>query len=448
MDNNTMLESDYSDLFNKFSKELEIWSETSEIPHKASQDLKYYFKLRGKRLQKFNLKYNLKLENWGNDQVTSLHKVSSFIDNLPGLNLGKYNIFRNFKTYSEKIIYIYKGKEIFRNIEPITLYQTIYDINKNNNEIGENPYTCPNCGAVSKIKSLQDEGCPYCRTKFVISDLFPKVINFSKRVINFSEAENNASDENNSEKKFKMFIFIPPVVVFIISLTISLFLMAFSEMNKVLLIGLALFISTSLAFLAFFVSVAVLGFALAIYTINQVQPVKNLKRTKSAIAADVEAKTEIDRKLKQYDENFSYEYFEGKCLSLIRNIIFNEDVKNYPPYVGEDIDLRFNNIIDITYGSVIKMVDSYIKDDYIFIKMEVFLNNTYFINEKIQNINESVYIKLKHNMKFKTNMDFSISEVNCRHCGASFNAIEEKNCPFCHNEYKIDEEDWLVTELK
>ncbi|RHW02481.1 hypothetical protein DXA91_00120 [Clostridium sp. OF09-10] len=35
----------------------------------------------------------------------------------------------------------------------------------------------PACGAVSQIKALF-EGCPYCHTRFLMQDLYPKVANF------------------------------------------------------------------------------------------------------------------------------------------------------------------------------------------------------------------------------------------------------------------------------
>lgn len=47
----------------------------------------------------------------------------------------------------------------------------------NNQEDIQTSYVCPNCGAISAVGVLL-EGCPYCHTRFFMSDLFPKVTNY------------------------------------------------------------------------------------------------------------------------------------------------------------------------------------------------------------------------------------------------------------------------------
>ena len=42
---------------------------------------------------------------------------------------------------------------------------------------GDELYCCPNCSAISSVKSLL-AGCPYCGTRFQMTDLFPKVTDF------------------------------------------------------------------------------------------------------------------------------------------------------------------------------------------------------------------------------------------------------------------------------
>ena len=38
-------------------------------------------------------------------------------------------------------------------------------------------YCCPSCGAISTVRELVN-GCPYCKARFLMPDLFPKVTNF------------------------------------------------------------------------------------------------------------------------------------------------------------------------------------------------------------------------------------------------------------------------------
>ena len=47
----------------------------------------------------------------------------------------------------------------------------------NGEDVSEDTYSCPNCGAIATIKEFQD-GCKSCGTSFKMSDLFPKVSNY------------------------------------------------------------------------------------------------------------------------------------------------------------------------------------------------------------------------------------------------------------------------------
>ena len=38
-------------------------------------------------------------------------------------------------------------------------------------------YSCPNCGAVSTVRELLT-GCPFCKTQFLMSELYPKITNY------------------------------------------------------------------------------------------------------------------------------------------------------------------------------------------------------------------------------------------------------------------------------
>lgn len=47
-----------------------------------------------------------------------------------------------------------------------------------NDEWKSERYICPNCNNIVKIEELESEGCSYCGTKFLMSQLYPKVTNY------------------------------------------------------------------------------------------------------------------------------------------------------------------------------------------------------------------------------------------------------------------------------
>lgn len=46
------------------------------------------------------------------------------------------------------------------------------------------------------------------------------------------------------------------------------------------------------------------------------------------------------------------------------------------------------------------------------------------------------------------NPHFSVTKIQCPSCGGSFNAVQNKICPYCGNAYDIALDDWVLSELK
>jgi rubrerythrin len=55
---------------------------------------------------------------------------------------------------------------------------------------------------------------------------------------------------------------------------------------------------------------------------------------------------------------------------------------------------------------------------------------------------------MRKRIKEPTELGFSFAAVNCPSCGASFDARNEKVCPYCNTEYLHEEHDWIITDLK
>ena len=68
---------------------------------------------------------------------------------------------------------------------------------------------CPHCGAASTLGELED-GCEYCGTKFVMSELYPKVSNF---FITRHEDRTERYNKNKREAAIFMAACIIPLII-------------------------------------------------------------------------------------------------------------------------------------------------------------------------------------------------------------------------------------------
>ena len=105
----------------------------------------------------------------------------------------------------------YKGDKCIDTQESqIAINAIVTDTTVETSAVESDYYCCPSCGAISRIKELMT-GCPYCQTKFQISDLFPKVSNFY-----FYD------DDSSQVKKIKNIGIAAGILIFILAVIYSM----------------------------------------------------------------------------------------------------------------------------------------------------------------------------------------------------------------------------------
>lgn len=156
----------------------------------------------------------------------------------------------------------------------------------------------------------------------------------------------------------------------------------------------------------------------------------------------------ITRQLSQYDPAFSYEYFEGKALSLARMILFHDDLKNCVQYKGKDISHSFADLIDIQYRGGFGVQSITKNQDRIEVVLRLYLTTTMDTGSKITQKDETIKIWMYHHVEFPVDPAYSIKMVKCPCCGGSFDAGKAKECPYCNQEYDAGVHDWVVTRIE
>lgn len=419
-------ESDYSRLFQDFLKELSDWPDTGTEPRSGNQDIRYYLDLEEHRLKERNLSMKLNFKSY--DQVTQGSKVMKNVPLLNVLEFARYSHSINYQTVEKRVEYFRNGQSAYRNKKDLTAYLTIIEPKEGNQNIGEETYICPNCGAIAKIHVLEEEGCPHCRTKYLITDLFPKVTNYY-----FLE---NVTVSEKIDKVVKRYIFAGIGITYLIGIIYMLSTWGSPDFVETL-IGTLIGGTLIGAFLGYIVYIITM-FVRIFHRVGKALPVN---------IGSAGSRSKITKKVSKFDPAFSYEYFEGKALSLARIIIFSSDVGNCVQYSGNGSNEEFREIININYRGGMNFVSLEQKGNVLEVNLQLYLTNTYDNGRKIKEKDEVIHMILHHNAEFKVAPDFSITKVECSSCGGSFDATRYQKCPYCDSPYDVSKDDWTVKRI-
>lgn len=402
----------------KFARELLEWMKTGTLPESANQDVRYFLELQWKRLSKRGLQMEYELERPKDDKE---FMMGGFYGKA-SMKSKKYEAYIDYRSYMKTVRFYRNGKKCYTKKSPETLYVT--NMWLRDKDVSENEtYCCPNCGAISTIKELQ-EGCPYCMTKFLMSDLFPKATGFFF-IKDFSEA-------GFLEKKVKTFAWGGAIIAMLISLLANLengIFGAVAGMLPAALIG---------AFMGYFVWA--IGKLASLFTaaIGSVPGLVGENGTKQKLIA----------LLGGFDPSFSYDFFTNQLVSALKMILFSDDRRNLVLYEGTELHPEFDGIVDASFGGVINLKNYQARDGYCTLNLDVHMvcvhDNGRSLSQK-KNIFNMTIVK---NVTHMEELGFSIKKVKCQGCGGSFDATKEKHCPYCGTSYDMREDEWVVTDIR
>ena len=199
-----------------------------------SLDMRYVFDLQKQRLAEKNLKlrYTFQNENFHNASAPS------------GWSNDEYQnlvVYRSFEIIKEFFV---NSSRKFRKKKKEFFYAVVTHMN---NEQSDKTACCPNCGAIHSINTLLHEGCPNCRTRFVMSDIFPKVTNY------FS-AKDYSEEQSDLSSTIKKYVLCGAAIGASMNMISSFAMGTFSEIftNPAMVIGVAFSLLGAAAAGAFF----------------------------------------------------------------------------------------------------------------------------------------------------------------------------------------------------
>ena len=330
--------------------------------------------------------------------------------------------------YTEvKMITDYRyGKKTVHREDPLILYASVLDKQGSEDRL----VNCPSCGHPAMVSELQD-GCPYCRTIFKLSDLYPKVTSWYT-VPQIAERSSLTSD---IKKTMIITASVSGTAVFQLS-----FLTNADGFPLVLRILSSLFVG----------AFGALGISFAVYmTLSMALLIKALYEGGRALPllGGISTRKKMTAYMKTYDPAFSYELFEGKVTSLVRAVLFSNQRDDLSIYTGSEDLSRFDDLVDMAYRGAMSVRRFTEESGRLRVTVQLFLTNTY-MRRWLTRRDEKLTLVLERNISVKEDPGFTVHAVKCRGCGASFDAMHVRSCPNCGRTYDAMYDDWVITSVK
>ena len=408
---------DSSNIYERFIEQYDEAISGEKELTAGDQDTRYALKLQQERLREKGTKIRYHITPRG---------LMSGGKNLRRKWMDKHYISEvaYFTSAWERDIAVGAGKP-FHQRKKMTIYETRTDVIGGVN-VEDEIYVCPGCGAPSRIKELLS-GCPYCGSKFQMSELYPKITNhYLVTDLSFTGPE---------MRYYLMKFMIGTGVVMFIAFLIGMAVRG--EFSPLRIGNLIMSIIGSVFFgvvMGYFLASLSLIFKL-FFEAGKTVPMMG------AIGAG----KRFESYMKKYSPEFSYEYLTGKTVALLKMILFAKDPQELPFYHGEALDDRFCDLVDIIFRGAMGYKCMKEKDGYLHVTVDVFLENAYVTNGRVRaGVNEKLRVTLVKKLNVPIQYNFSIRKLECPACRGSFDATKNRICPYCGSAYRIEDADWAV----
>ena len=418
-------EADDRDFFNRFTEEYQKWPVSGKEPQGAGQDVRHYLDLQQKRITQHGLQLKLQLDPFEVPPIAA-YKV------FPALYRDRIQRSLVYRSYHLQKEWKRKGKSLLREKGEITLYQTLISADVRDERLANTEIVCPSCGAAVKIRELE-EGCQYCGTHYVMQDLFPKVIDLYT-------LPTPGNEERIMNPQIRRWCFSGAGIMVLFAL-FTAFSNRAAYTEALAYAGLAfalLFAAAGGAFLGYLAY----SFSLLIGLFGQLG--ESLPLAFGAWGSQKKVRQE----LMSYDPSFTYEYLQGKAMSLLRNVLFEKDPLDSALYQGAPLDPSFTQLVDIAYRGALNVEKVEKEAESLAVTLRLYLLNTYDRGERLEEKKEVLHMRMVYAGKPEEEPLFRVQRVRCPSCGSSYDSAYAKRCPSCGSRNEFERTGWTVTEIR
>ncbi len=391
----------------------------------ADRELRFCFELQRDRLARKKLTCTEEMTHRG-QFPNGLNRVRSWQD-------GQYETTWAVDFIDHKKTYSRDGMREYRKKQKQSMYETVVDV-RGGEDVSRDRYSCPNCGAISTVAELQ-EGCSHCGTSFKMSELYPKVSNF------FYVYDEGGTGKEIFQKVVKYGLCLLPV-------TCGLVLwMGYSQKGilpvdyiknpgKLITMIIGLILTTPV--------VGFFGWFLSIW----LRFIKMILTDLPLIFSIMASRKKFAYRMSQICPEYTFERFAARMMSLLKIVAYSDNDGELPFYKGKDLGDLFDDVADITFRGMATCTRVREEDNIVYVTADLYVETTHDRGDKIKVKKETYRVTAgrRLDMPFATN--FSITEIECRSCGGSFNAYKTNKCPFCGNLYDPEYDDWALYEIR
>lgn len=405
-----------------FAKQLSDWYSNGKAPELASQDTRFTLELQKQKLQSLELDMQIQFKKPDTDDegVVSLYYGDSIFVN--SIICGSEHITTNIRN---------SQNELFSSNAEGGLTIVIQDPKEGGVPSPDTAMCCPNCGAPSTLGKLESE-CEFCNTKFLMDELYPKVMHF------FIEENDKKLFDT---KQLKKYIVRCSIFFIVISIVIIIINMCSGQLEPSRLLNdIAGRIAASIMF------GAIIG-ASGWFIANSISSVKQMgKFTRGA--AKTGKSLLFCHKMHTLDPTFSAEYFRDKSMSLLKFMLYSQNPQELTIcQCNKPLPEKLREIVDITYFN--SGVNKYnIRDGVCDVSLTFYTDSLHYRRGKVLRESDKIRMSLRKAIKKPTDLGFSFMAVTCPSCSASFDAAKVRNCPNCGNNYPLEENEWVVTDIR
>lgn len=399
----------YRDLFNAFLEHLTQWGTTGVEPAEATAGVRRFLDLKEARLKAHGL--------------TEHRTFESDHDRTKDFAYGDH-VWATGRPVRQRLTLFRGDQRIHQTSKRLFMRMLVLDAGDAPGQKDQR-YACPNCGAIETLDRLSGAGCSYCRSRFMMSELFPKIMNYY--------ALDDIVEADTLKRHLKVFV-IAGGATFAGAFLFSTILSGKIITQPIETIFGALTVFAFGALFAFLVVSMMLIFAVVAKGLIELPAGVDMIRSK--------------RQLKQYlaaiDPQFSYEYIESKIVSLLQQIVFSDDASTLTIYQGVPLGDRYKSILDLNYRGIFGLVDGQTHGDTFLMVVDVPMQALVMSQGRIREQKKIFRMTLTHRIDVPIRYNFSIELVKCASCGASFDAYTEQHCPYCGSFYELHRDDWVV----
>ena len=411
------------DIFERFAAGIDDAISKGGNLDAADRDLNYGIKLQHDRLEKHGVTMKMNITPRG---IWT-----------EGFKLGRcqgddhFEFYKESRTCKKDESYYKNGRRLYRNVDNYKLSQTVTDFATEENP-ADRQYKCPSCGAVSTVAQLV-AGCPYCGTKFKMSEFYPKITNYY-----FNLDIGYKSGRTAKICKWSIPITFAAIITPFLLFSCSAALAEHRTASPwgIFMIGLILALIFGPTF----------GYCIA-YWIDKMKYETNDARSNKMSTIYKGSRTAFKDYMEKLSQEYSYEYFADKTVALIKMLIYSDKPEELTFYNGPALDPSLQNILKVTSLGEVGITRMEVIGDYVVVNANVHLDDTYINGEQIRVVNDMFRVVMKKNITKPVNLGFNITSLHCPSCAGSYDATRTKTCPHCGSANRIEDVDWAVDYL-